>query len=143
MAHHKFVELDPFDAPILNTCIVDDKSLKPLSIAHIFDAGNRAAKRKVLFVEGIAGVGKSTLCWYIRKEWAAGKIFEGHRLLFHISLSDGRIYSATKLADLVSHPSEEMREAIAKAITDARGKRMCFLLDACDEFPEVHFPFSS
>ena len=136
-AHHNFVDLDLLDVPLLDSRTVDNKSLKPLSIARIFDAGNQATKRKVVFVEGIAGVGKSTLCWYIHKEWAAGRMFESYRLLIHVSLSDSRIYSATKLADLVSHPSEELREAIAKAITDARGKQICFLLDACDEAKQI------
>ena len=129
--NQEFVELDLFDAPLNH--IVDDKSLKPLSVACIFDAGDRTTKRKVVFVEGVAGAGKSTLCWYIRKEWATGRKFEAFRLLIHISLSDTGIHFAKKLADLIPHPSEEMREGVAKAIADARGKGTCFLLDACDE----------
>ena len=131
---HNFVELDLFDVPVLSARTVDDKSLKPVSIADIFDVGDQTAKQKVVFVEGIAGVGKSTLCWYIRNEWVAGNnMFKHIKLLIHISLSDSHINSATKLADLIPHTSEEMREAVARAIADARGKGICFLLDACDE----------
>ena len=132
-AYHNFVELDLFDVPLLSSRAVDDKSVKPVSVARIFDAGSRTAKRKVIFVEGVAGAGKSTLCWYIRKEWAAGNVFQDIKLLIHISLSDNHSVSASKLADLVPHPSEEMREAVARAITYGRGKGICFLMDACDE----------
>ena len=131
--YHNFVELDLFDVPIQSSHSVDNKPLQPLSIAHIFDAGNRTTERKVIFVEGIAGVGKSTLCWYIRKEWAAGSMFQDFKLLIYIPLSNNHLFSATNLADLVPHTSEEMREAVARAIADARGKGICFLLDACDE----------
>jgi hypothetical protein len=137
LAHQAFVELDLFDAPLLGSHTVDDKSLKPLSIGHIFDAGDQTAKRKVVFIEGIAGVGKSTLCWYIRKEWAAGNMFQDVRLIIHISLSDIGIHSARKLPDLIPHPSKEMRESVAKAIADSRGRGICFLLDACDEAKQL------
>jgi hypothetical protein len=133
LAHQAFVELDLSDAPLLSSCTVDDKSLKPLSIGRIFDAGNQTAKRKVVFVEGIAGVGKSTLCWYIRKEWAAGNMYQDMRLIIHISLSDIGIQSARELADLIPHPIKEMRESVAEVIADAHGRGICFLLDACDE----------
>ena len=137
LAHQAFVEVDLFDAPLLSSRTVDDKSLAPLSIGRIFDAGDQTAKRKVIFVEGIAGVGKSTLCWYIRKEWAAGNMFQDVRLIIHISLSDIGIHSARKLADLIPHPSKEVRGSVAKAIADARGKGVCFLLDACDEAKQL------
>ena len=137
LAHQAFVEIDLFDAPLLSSRTVDDKSLTPLSIGRIFDAGDQTAKRKVIFVEGIAGVGKSTFCWYIRKEWAARNMFQDVRLIMHISLSDIGIHSARKLEDLIPHPSEEVRGSVAKAIADSHGKGVCFLLDACDEAKQL------
>ena len=64
-------------------------------------------------------------------------MFQDVRLIIHISLSDIGIHSARKLADLIPHPSKEVRGSIAKAITDARGKGVCFLLDACDEAKQL------
>lgn len=77
------------------------------------------------------------MCWYICKEWAASNIFQDVRLIIHISLSDNGIHSARKLADLIPHPSKEMRDGVAKAVADARGKGICFLLDACDEAKQL------
>ena len=109
--------------------------MKPIALRSIFSGIGRGITRKVVLVEGIAGSGKTTLCWYICTEWAAGRLFKDVRVLIHISFSDISIHSATKLADLIPHPSEDTREAVARVIAEVRGKGVCFLLDACDEAP--------
>ena len=64
----------------------------------------------------------------------AGRLFKDVKMLIQISFSDISIHSATKLADLIPHTSEDTREAVARE-ADVRGKGVCFLLDACDEAP--------
>ena len=131
-SNQSYAELDLYDAPLTESV---GEIIKPLHLKAIFSAGKQNVTRKVIFIEGVAGSGKSTLCWYVCKEWAAGRIFKDIKLLIHVTLSNTAIHSATKLADLVPHPSEEMRDAVAKSIADARGKGTCFLLDGCDEAP--------
>ena len=109
--------------------------LKAVALRSMFSDIDQGFTRKVVLIEGIAGSGKTTLCWYICTEWAAGRLFEDYKVLIHISFSDTTIHFATKLADLIPHSSEETREAVARAITDAHGKGICFVLDACDEAP--------
>ena len=110
--HTGYVELDLYDAPLSLASLMNDSvqvdSLKPLSLKSIFEAGNQKAPRKVVLVEGLAGSGKTTLCWCACKEWGAGRLFEGIKLLIHVSFSDSEVCSATKLADLIPHPSEDM-----------------------------------
>ena len=136
-----YVDLDLYDAPVSWTVLTNVHkpvdSLKSLPLKSIFDAGDRKASRKVVLVEGLAGSGKTTLCWYACKEWAAGRIFTDIRLLIHVSCSDMEVRSATKLADLIPHPSEDKRDAVARAIADVRGKGVCFLFDGCDEAPQL------
>ena len=90
-----------------------------------------------MLVEGLAGSGKTTLCWYACKEWAAGTLFTDIRLLIHVSCSDTEIQLATNLADLIPHPSKDRCEDVARAIADVRGKGVCFLFDGCDEAPQL------
>ena len=137
-----YVDLDLYDVPVSLTNLMDESAMqvhtfKQLSLKSIFQAGNQKAPRKVVLVEGLAGSGKTTLCWYACKEWAAGRLFEGIKLFIHVSFSDADICSATKLADLIPHYSEDVREAVARAITDVRGKGVCFLFDGCDEAPQL------
>ena len=65
-----YVDLDLYDAPVSLTALMNTPGipfhlLKPLPLKSIFDAGNQTTKRKVVLVEGLAGSGKTTLCWYI------------------------------------------------------------------------------
>ena len=130
-SNQTYVELDLYDAPFRE----DSCSLKPIALRSIFSGIGRGITRKVVLVEGIAGSGKKTLCWYICTEWAAGRLFKDVRVLIQISFNDISIHSVTKLADLIPHPSEVTREAVARVIAEVRGKGVCFLLDACDEAP--------
>ena len=107
----------------------------PHVLSELFRAGQWKAKRKVILIEGPAGSGKTTLTWHACREWAAGRLFPKVNLLIHISLKDPTFHSAKCLADIIPHPSSEMREAVARAIADQHGKRVCFLFDSWDEVP--------
>ena len=111
------------------------KPLQPIDVHSLLFAGNPKAKRKVVLMEGVAGSGKSTLFWYACNQWAQGKLFQEFKLLIHVSFSESEFHSASKLADLIPHPDEQLRDSVAKAIADIGGKGVCFLLDACDEAP--------
>ena len=131
-----FVELDLYDVPAKGDSADTLEYRKPIALESLFAAGNSKAKRKIILVEGVAGVGKTTLSWHACKEWAAGRLFKDIKLLIHVSLSDPMLHSMSKLSDLIPHPSEEMRENVAGAIADKRGKGVCFLLEGCDEAPQ-------
>ena len=137
--HTGYVDLELHDAPLslISDSETQPRTFKQLSPKSIFEAGNQKVARKVVLVEGLAGSGKTTLCWYACGEWAAGRLFEGIKLLIHVSFSDADICSATKLADLIPHYSEDVRESVARAIADMRGKGVCFLFDGCDEAPQL------
>ena len=108
---------------------------QPLQLSELFSAGQQKAKRKVILIEGPAGSGKTTLMWHACHEWAAGRLFPEVNLLVHISLKDPTFHSAKCLADIIPHPSSEMREAVARAIANQCGKGVCFLFDSWDEVP--------
>ena len=113
---------------------------KPVQLSELFHA---KAKRKVILLEGAAGCGKTTLTWRACQQWTEGKLFEHIPLLIHVSLVDPSLPSARGLADIIPHPSSEMREAVAKAIAGQHGKGVCFLFDAWDEAPPAfHQPNS-
>jgi hypothetical protein len=129
-----FVDIDLYDTPLTLSVKEGLGSLKPVDLKSIFKVG---ATRKVVLVEGIAGSGKSTLCWYSCREWASGRLFDDIKLLIYASLSDNSIRCAMELADLIPHPNMEMRQAVAKAIAEEGGRGTCFILDSCDEAPRL------
>ena len=104
-------------------------------ICSYHSRSQRNTRRKVILIEGPAGSGKTTLMWYTCRKWAASRLFPEVNLLIHISLKDPAFHSAKCLADIIPHPSSEMREAVARAIANQHGKGICFLFDSWDEVP--------
>ena len=133
-AEQTYVELNLVNAPV-RLDVTGAHDYHPVTLKSLFSAGNSQVRRKVILIEGVAGAGKTTLSWYAFKEWAKSRMFEDIKLLIHVSLSNPSIHSATKLADLIPHPSEEMRSKVANAIASNLGKGVCFWFDGCDEAP--------
>ena len=137
-------EAPPLDKELPHTSGTDKeeegkpKPLKEVKLEELFHVGSsHQAKRKVVLIEGPAGCGKTTLSWHACREWAAGRLFQQFSLLIHVSLEDPAVHEARCLADLIPCESSEMREAVAKAIFERRGKGVCFLFDAWDEAPRT------
>ena len=130
-----YVKLELLDSPLKGDREERSDQYKRISLESIFTAGNSKAKRKIVLIEGVAGAGKTTLSWFACKEWAAGRLFKDIKLLIHVSLSDRMLHSASKLADLIPHPSEEMRTIVANAIAGKHDRGICFWFEGCDETP--------
>ena len=131
-----YVNLELCRTPLAIKNYESQDQLEPIDLQSLLYAGKpKEKKRNVVLVEGVAGSGKSTLFWYACNQWAQGRLYQEVKVLIHASFSESEFQSACKLADLVPHPDEQMRDEVARAITDIRGQGVCFLLDACDEAP--------
>ena len=98
---------------------------------------NKQEKRLVVYFEGIAGSGKTTLSWHISREWAEKRLLKLYQLLIHIQINDHKVQSATCLRDLIPNPDDNkvLQKEIAEVIVDLKGRNVCFLLDGLDEAP--------
>ena len=136
-----YVDLELYDAPIVNTegrpKGSQQGSLKPITVASMLSAGKSRNKKKVILVEGVSGSGKTTLSRYACRQWALGEILKDINLLIRIAVNDPDIQSAKELADLIPHSDEKVRKSIADEIAVRKGKGICFILDACDEAPQM------
>ena len=92
-------------------------------------------KRMIVYFEGIAGSGKTTLSWYACREWAKKMLLGDFQLLIHLQLNDPQMQSATCLLDIIPYPDKKLRQEIATTIVDCKGRGVCFLLDGLDETP--------
>ena len=95
----------------------------------------------IVYFEGVAGCGKSTLSWYACREWAEKRMLQQFELLIHISLSDPKIKKATNLADIIPYPGSSLQQTIATEIVDRQGEGICLLLDGLDEAPTCLLDF--
>ena len=91
------------------------------------------SNRLVIVFEGIAGSGKTTLSWYVCREWASRRLLQQFNLLIHVQVNDPRVQSACTLRELIPDQDKEARDEIAQAIIDRKGEGVCFLLEGLDE----------
>ena len=112
---------------------ISEQGHKVVKLCDILN--NQSEKIAVLF-EGIAGSGKTTMSAHICLEWAEGRLLTKFEALICIQLSDPKVRSAKRFADLIPDTEEEMRDEVEAAIIDERGKGVCILLDGLDEVPD-------
>ena len=91
---------------------------------------------RAILIEGPPGGGKSTLAFYICKQWAQGALFLSRFDLVVIAyLRDQGIQNASTLADILPADSFEMSQMVATQIKHSHGHNVLFIFDGWDEFP--------
>ena len=131
-------------APINVRAQMKARSIHSESSLHVIKLCNpltkgKQEKRLLVYFEGIAGCGKTTLAWYISREWAEKRIvsMKNHQLLIHVQMNDPKVQSAMYLKDLIPNPDDDkvLQKVIAEEIVGTKGRNVCFLLDGLDEAP--------
>ena len=89
-----------------------------------------------ILIKGLPGSGKTTLTWHASQQWAMKEEFQQFSLFLTIPLRYPRVQQATCLADLIPHPDQEYRKAVAQAISVRDGEGVCFWFDGWDEMPQ-------
>ena len=92
-------------------------------------------ERKVTLIHGAAGSGKSTLLWELKRRWARGELYPDIQLLISINLRDPQHHMAKSLTDIIPHPDDELKQAVATHIKKQIGAGVCFIWDGWDEVP--------
>jgi len=93
------------------------------------------ADRKVILIEGAAGLGKSTLAWHICKQWQTGDLFQEFHTVILIQLRDPAIHSATSLEHILPATRRVQTTAVVTEMQANEGHGVLFVLDGWDEFP--------
>ena len=108
------------------------KQKTPVKLEDIFQKDS--AERKVILIEGGAGLGKSTLAWHVCQKWATGELFREFKAVVFVQLRDPAIQSARSVEDLL--PAESRGQAARVAEFQAcRGQGMLWVMDGWDELP--------
>ena len=109
-----------------------DISIKMEEIGSL-DGGKTAAH--FVLIEGDPGIGKSTLCWQLCRLWRAkgNKLQHEWDLMVIIELRDEDARKASNLYELLYHPDDNTRQAIARDIEKREGKGLLLFFDGYDE----------
>ncbi len=100
------------------------------SLAEIFEVD---IGKLQLLVNGMPGVGKTTFCKQIAKEWANGEILQNYDIVLLIQLRDPQNSGAKAYGDFFYHDEEHIKKEVIKHIGRCSGEGVLFIFDGFDE----------
>ena len=137
-----FFDLVLYETPLLE---VEKHNLTPSSSDGVLKAvpvtltsvlrEREKSKPMLVYFEGTAGSGKTTLSWYACREWARKSLLNSFQFFIHVQLNNPEVQSATCLRDIIPYPDKSYRQEVATAIVDRKGEGVCLILDGLDEAP--------
>ena len=114
--------------------IKSNRTLKDcVAVADILP--KHSTKRVVILIEGVPGIGKSTLCLHICQEWGSRNLFPEYRMVILVQLRNPEIQKASTIADLLPCRDDAMARRCADEIAALDGRGVLWILDGWDELP--------
>ena len=95
----------------------------------------------VILIEGIAGIGKTTLCKEIALQWANKKILKNKKLFFLLFMHDPKLKNIINVESLVKHfyQSEMLANKIIDVLKATAGKYLTIIIDGYSKDSENSF----
>lgn len=107
------------------------KESRPIDILDIANYNSRS--RKVIFIEGVAGVGKTTIAYKLCENWACKKQFNEFRIVLYIPLRVPYFRVAETPPKLLQYFESHCSPSDIDQILKSQGKGVLFVLDGWDE----------
>ena len=109
------------------------------NILNWHDPTKKLNLRKVIFVEGEAGVGKTVLCTLIAKGWASGELFQEFIIVLLLPLNCRNVATACSLPMLLGelyNLDETKCRVLARYLTRPAVKNILVIADGLDQMGE-------
>ena len=84
-------------------------------------------------MQGIPGVGKSTLAWQLGRRWGKKEILQHFQLVIVLRLRDERVQKAHTISELFYHPDPDIQQSVSKWMARTLGEDVLLILDGYDE----------
>ena len=84
-------------------------------------------------MQGIPGVGKSTLAWQLGRRWGKKEILQHFQLVIVLRLRDERVQKAHTISELFYHPDPDIQQSVSKWMASTLGEDVLLILDGYDE----------
>ena len=126
---------------VLKDGSVDRYEQAPITREDIFKPVRKTARTRTpvkrVIVEGCAGIGKSTFCISVARDWATGVLFQEYELLLLLPLSQRKIASASSLRGLVDGLKLKINSRIVtNHIKHKKGERILLIADGWNDLRE-------
>ena len=88
-----------------------------------------------VLVEGVAGMGKSTLCWELCRKWDTLESLKSYKIVLLLKLRESRVQNATTLDEIFYHWNKKLSQSVAEEVDECEGEGVLLILDGFDEMP--------
>ena len=105
-------------------------SKTPLAMDALVTADSR-----FVLVEGPPGIGKSTLCWELCRQWESFPSLQRYKIVLQLKLRERRVQNSVKLSEIFLHDDEELSQKVVKEVLECEGEGVLLILDGFDEMP--------
>ena len=88
-----------------------------------------------VLVEGPPGIGKSTLCWELCRQWDTLKSLQDYKIVLQLKLRERRVQNASSLQEIFYHDNKELSQSVVKEVFSSEGEGVLLIFDGFDEMP--------
>ena len=109
---------------------------KAISISGVFAHPKEKGKTLRVLMDGAPGVGKTTLCRKVSKDWACETFLSEYKLVVVLHLCNRRIAKAVRIEDLFYHDDPELQGEVVRQVRKTSGAGVLLIFDGFDELSE-------
>ena len=109
---------------------------KAITLSDIFTCPKGERKNLRVLMDGAPGVGKTTLCRKVSKNWACEAFLSEYKLVAVLHLRDRRIAKTVRIKDLFCHDEPELQEEVVRQVRRTSGAGVLLIFDGFDELSE-------
>ena len=88
-----------------------------------------------VLVEGPPGIGKSTLCWELCRQWDTLKSLLDYKIVLQLKLRESRVQNASSLLEIFYNRDNELSQNVVKGVCNCEGEGVLLIFDGFDEMP--------
>ena len=88
-----------------------------------------------VLVEGPPGMGKSTLCWELCRQWDTLKSLKDYKIVLQLKLRERRVQNASSLQEIFYHRDKKISQGVVDEAHRCEGKGVLLIFDGFDEMP--------
>ena len=86
-----------------------------------------------VLAEGPPGIGKSTLCWELCRQWDTLKSLKDYKIVLQLKLRERRVQNASSLREIFYHDDKELSQSVVKEVFSSEGEGVLLIFDGFDE----------
>ena len=88
-----------------------------------------------ILVQGPSGIGKSTLCGELCRQWDTLKSLQWFKLVLQLKLRDQYIQETTSLNEIFYHRDAQLCQSVVSEVFECEGEGVLLVFDGFDELP--------